>query len=550
MEQNNEINNISNNSETTSSPTAVAVAEPAQPPAAAPAPKKSGLGKIVITAALACAVVAGGLFAAKAFLKPAPEKVIKAAVAATYSQQQKFEEKIYSEIPAAKPLFGGEQSDGSEGSFSLTLNSIGGIDYAQLISAMFSGLTISGESVSSQDPQAADIDLAVSHKNQHLISASIFLSPELALINVPELSQKSLSVNPQSLAEDYKNSIFYEPSSISEQQLRSLQDSLTSALDNTQGFSPESIKKMENDMAAIMKKAVINAQYSYDDQSKLYAVTIPGADVKSTVIELCRYIYADSDMAEFIKRSIGQALTVNGKYDSYSDAVDGMLSELESELPELPATVELDIDKNLIRSANIIITPAASASPDKASFENITIALNFSENAVTAQISSTITEDGQQLAIFSTARSSLENGVYSVSFIIDIFDEDISISIPFDCSLAASGDFNYKMSFAGSDNDNSINAAFIADGTAVLEDGILSCDLPLCSFDITSDDTALKIEFSASTKSGPLTAVPAVPAKHIPVFSMTEQDVDLLFEDIKAGGQALIGKLYDIFAGR
>lgn len=544
MDHNNEIKNSS-----TDTATAVAVQEPSQVAVVPPAPKKGGAAKKIITAVLACTVVAGGLFAAKTYLKPDPEKIVKAAVASTYSQQQKFTDKVYSDIPASKVLFGGEQAPESEGSFSFTLNSIGGIDYAETINAIASGLTISGNTASSAANDLTDIDLSLSHRDNHIIDASLFLSPELAAVSVPALTEKVLSANPSTLAEDYKNSIFYDPYAVSISDIQMLQDSFTSALENSNRLTPEAVKKMETDIDNIMQKAAANAQYSYSTQDKLYVVTLPGADVKNAVIELCRYIYADSELAPVIRRSFEPILLADKQYSSYDEAINGMLAELEAELPDLPTTISLDIAKNVVKSAHIAVTPTYVSVSDTAVLDSFTVDLIFTETSSMAQVSMTVTEEDDEVTVFSTAQSSLKDGVYSASFIIDVFADDISLSIPFEYSLAAQGDLDYKLSFTMSDDEQDINAAFVADGTAVMENGILTCDLPACSIDISSGEDAFNSEFSVSFKSGALTALPQAPSHHIAFFDMTEQDVELLMDDVSSGFRALIGKIYGIFLG-
>ena len=515
--------------------------------AAAPPPKKKNTAKIVITAALACAIVVSGIFAARTFLKPDPETVIKSAVAATYSQQQKFTDKVYTEIPAAKMMFGGRETGDYQDSFSLTVKSVGGFNYAEMISAVLSGTTVSGNVTVSQSEKLSEIDLSLSHRGTHLIGADIFLSPELTSVSIPELSAQTFSVVPSSLAEDYKNSIFYNPYVVSDGDIELIQNALVNAFENRTLTSAD-IKIIESDIITILAKSAANAQYGQNSQTGLYTVTIPGSDVKSAVTELCRYIYADSKLADIIRSSVNHASMKELGFASYDEAVNAMLTQLDAELPELAAVIELDIAKNSVRKAAVTLTPAESTA--EVHFSDIVTELAFSPSSCFAHVSMTVTDNGKQATVFSTAQSSLENGVYSASFIIDVLADDVSVSVPCSLSLSNQGDLDYQLSIDMSAGETQFISSVFADGTAVAENGVLRYDIPVCTADFTSDGQTYHAEFSLSGSSGPVTVLPSSPVEHTAVFSMSGDDVEMLSHDIKSGLSSLIGKLNAILMGK
>ena len=107
-------------SETVTLPAESAVPKAAVPPEK---PKKKGYIKMFISAVLACCVVAGGLWAARTFLVPSPESVIKKAVAETFAQQQQLSKKAAEAVPAYLPLFESSTYKDGQSDFELNINS-------------------------------------------------------------------------------------------------------------------------------------------------------------------------------------------------------------------------------------------------------------------------------------------------------------------------------------------------------------------------------------------------------------------------------------------
>jgi len=538
MEQNNEMN--SSAVESTSSATAVAVAEPTSAELM-PAPKKRGAAKKIITAVLACVVVAGGIFAAKTYLKPDPEKVVKAAVAATYSQQQKMTEEIYNAIPASKRLFEPQSQTNTQAEFKVSFNSIEGIPYSEMVSAMLSGFNISGTAVSASD-DISDLLLKVNRKDDTIISVSSFLSPQLATICLPELSAKVLSVNPAAVAVDYKNSVFSKTDPIDDAQLDLLQQNINSAFEYNDIFTDDLTEKLNADLTAKMLSAFKNAQYSYNEQNKLYTVTVPGADMKAAIIDIYRYVYLDSDIAVIIERLLAPTLALAGE-ESYTDATQRLIGEIESSCPELPTTIELDIQNKVIKTAYIVLRTEDNAVTE--------IQFDFTENGTTVKTDITIPAGDDILTSSTVASATFKDGVYSIIVNADTQGAGSKATMPFELSIADSGAFECKFDMDMAANDSmAVSLGFTASGTVSENDGIFSISLPEAIFTFGSNGKSYALNIGYDSITEPLSEVPAAPAEHIPVFSMSENDIDLLSDDIEVGMRSVIGKLYTAFLGQ
>ena len=121
------------------SETAIAAAAPVEIAAVTEKPKKKGYLKMLISAVLACGVVVGGLWAARTYLVPPPEAVIKKAAVATAANQQKLGKTIEQDIPALLPLFDNYSYKDGQSDFVFTVDSIEEVPYARMVSALISG---------------------------------------------------------------------------------------------------------------------------------------------------------------------------------------------------------------------------------------------------------------------------------------------------------------------------------------------------------------------------------------------------------------------------
>ena len=512
-----------------------------------PKPKKSGIGKKTITAILACAVVAGGLFAANKFLKPDPEVIVKAAFAETVSGQQAAAENMYNTIPAARQMFEPVEVVSQKQDFDFTVKSVEDVPYAQLISAFAANCGIRGSVSTSIEQKISNADFTVYTQDKDLIDGEMYLSPELITVSVPEISSKTLSVNPSTLKEDYKNSIFYSLMPMTDEDLELFQQSILTSFEN-QSLSAADIEKMSDDLEAIAANSLTNAEYSYDEATKRYIVTIPGADAKATILEIYRYIYLDAPIAPMMEKALSPVIT--SEELSYGEFINRLLENLEATLPELPTNISLEIENKVIKTANISIIPAAApAEGSELSISSITaeLALSDTKNDIVMNFGLASGEEATDMTV--TLSDLFENDTYTMDMIISATSNDAAFTIPFNIKIAANGDFTCGATadIQSEEGDNSF--AFSAKGTVTYDNSVLSYNLSDCVISAVMPENSAKIGFALSGTNSPLTELPAAPDNHVEVLKFDYQDIENLQNEITQNSQSFVAKLYKIFLG-
>lgn len=539
-----------------SAPIAVAEAKPL--PAEAdktPTPKKKLPVAAVITTVLACLVVVGGLFAVKNYLAPKPELIVRQALAATVSQQQKLKDDIYEAIPTAKRLFEPSEPAPSETSFDLTLRSIEGIDYEQLVSAMIADSGISGTVLTDCDSGSSIADITVSLKRKPLINAQLYISPELVTAAVPTFSDTILSIAPKSLAADYKSSIFQKASPMGDDELEMMQQLLVGELEYIKAIGGISYQKLIADITEIIKKPLETAVYSYDKKSGSYLVTLDGDAVKNAVCEYYRYLYVDSEIAPAMERLLMPLLTVSGIADGdYSSSINGLLNDIEGNIPPMETVITLDIDKGVIKKANITASPADEGG-DIAVFTAPFVAdITLTENGCGINMMFDMNDpaNGSEMEMNVNADCVFSDGVYTISVKADAKSADSDVTVPLVITAAADGSYGITFGIDTTALNDNVKLDFSTNGSAALEEEFFTVELPssrieyAISGESANINGALVFDYrqSVSPLSEPLTA----PDEHISVFSLNEQSLQGLIDEYTAGAKSLVGKLMSIFA--
>ena len=525
-------------------PTAVAVE-------AAPAPKKKGIRPTaIITAILACLVVAGGLFAVKTFLAPKPDVIVKQAFAATVADQEKLTEEIYQAIPAAKKIFEPSQAQPTKSDFDFTLKSIEGIDYAALVSAVIADSGICGSSLIDPNEGVSAVNFTVDLKDKPLIEADMYLSTDLMTVSVPTFSDTVLSVAPKSLAADYKNSIFNQMAPMGDEELQMMQDLIIGEIDYIKTLNNISYEKLTKDITAIFAKALTNATYSYDKNTKLYVVNIPGEDVKAAVCEYYRYLYLDSEISSAMERMLSPILDAAGEdVGDYDSTMNEMIAEIEGTIPALETVINLEIEKNPIKKANIVATPAAAEGEAVTITSPIVCDVIIDGKNCDMSMSFDMSSDDAELDMKMLVKASgkFENDAYTITCDVDVNSADAKVKIPVVISIAANGDYNITAGFDTTALEDNVKLDFTSNGKITFENDVLSLELPASRIDYAisgeTANTSGALVFDYSQTNAPLSDKIAAPEGTVAVFSLTESELQNLINEYTAGAQGLAGQL-------
>ena len=219
--------------------------------AAAPSPKKFPLIPLVVVI-LVLAVAAIAAFATGIF--SSPEKAVDKAFEATGKEMTKYTETLMNELPALKVLQNTEpKSTSTEFDFtfeSLDLGAMATSDVTAIVD-MLTGSGLRGTFVSDVETPAFELDTSVHLGDLDLLELYGFLSSELLAGNLPTFSDTVLSINPQTFAEDFKASPFYDGSD--DATLQEMQNLVNAEVALLTEMSKLDSKKMSEEMLAIVR---------------------------------------------------------------------------------------------------------------------------------------------------------------------------------------------------------------------------------------------------------------------------------------------------------
>lgn len=520
------------------------------------APKKSGPSKMLIGIVAVCVIAAVAVGIKLTSGQSDPKTVVEAAFTATANEQMAFAEEIYNKVPAAKPIFEG-RNGALTTDFDFTIKSVEDVPYSTIASAILADAGIRGTVSCDPDNKTAALNGSVYLKDSQLIDGTLFISPEMVSGGVPSFSNTIVSVNPTTFADDYQNSVLNAISPMDSDELEFVQESISSNFDYISSMNSFSTEKMLNDLKPILKSSIANATYEYDKQNKNYVVNIPGADVKTAIMDYYRYIYFDSEIGTALEKVMTP--TLEGISDmTYDEMMTETIDEIGESLPNMDAVMTLTIDKGVIKTAHVVCTPVAPASdssseaPDEfaseAAINNITIDCTFDKNSNTVKAIADITDEtGEAMSISIDAIGKLENNVYSTDMNLALDSDTITLKMPLNFSIAADGAYICGLNMDINSFGETVNAGFNFNGTATFENDVLAISLPASSVNYsTPNDGSGKLVFDINCTSSPLIEKIAAPAEHTALLTMDEQQLAQLSNEYSVGYENLVGELYSL----
>ncbi len=530
--------------------------------AAAPAPKSKlpmvlgGIIVVLIIAIVACFAL--GVFGGD------PEKALDKAFEATAQDQEAFLQQLQEELPAFRLLYGGE-SGARSSDFQFTL---GALEFASaspeelaLVNQFVQGSGMHGTFVSDPENSVYELDGTLQLAGMDLLGLYGYLSPDQVAFGVPDFSETALSVNLQTLAEDLTNSPL-TAGSISPEEAQQAQDAIQAllqymnALMNIQGASAE----MEEDIMAMLSALREGATYEdlgSEDGLKVYAMDIPGSNVKQFLSDLVEYIYVDS--------SVGQAMAglynaAGGMELNYQDWLQQeMLSVLQSEeMPELPLHVVVKVGSgDLIRGMDISLD-----SPELAAQGLEELRFFYTEDENHNQegafyLKASDAESGTAVELNVPVTATYQDGVYQIAVSLSlpetegvVADMTETISMGQDGSYQLGFDYTINVqdqAYPDANMDATVN--FNMEGTVTEDGDAVTYDFPTIQMSVGSAGEVIGFSCSASATSTPVEGPYTISRPTLELLTASQEELNAELQKYMDGFENLVGPLMGSLMG-
>lgn len=518
-----------------------------------PAPKSKlpwVLGGIIVVLIIAIVACFGlGVFSN-------PEKAMTQAFEATAQAQEEFQQQLLEELPAYRLLYGGsEGARKADFQFALDSIEIPGISAEEmaLYNQILKGTGMRGAFVSDPENGVYELDGTLQLAGADLMSLYGYLSPEQMAFSIPDFSETALSINLQTLAEDLTTSPL--TGGMSAEEAQATQEAIQGFQKLLDALMNLDYAQMEEDLKPILEGLRANATYEdLGDENglKVYAMDIPGSNVKQFISDICQYIYVDS--------SIGQAL--EQLYNSTAPSVgyqdwiqQDILSVLQSdEMPELPLRVVAKVGSgNLIRAMDIslvISDEMAAQGLEVAAFsytedENHNVEGNF-------QLKATDPETGEVVDLSVPVTATYQDGLYQVTVSLNMPAVDgVEVSLMETLALGQDGTYRLTMEEAFQNTALQENMAYniSLDGTVTEDGDTVTYDFPTIQMDIDAMGDVISLAGSASATSTPVEAPYTISRPTVDLFSMSQEELAAELQKYTDGVNGLATRLMGIVMG-
>ena len=121
--------------------------------------------------------------------------------------------------------------------------------------------------------------------------------------------------------------------------------------------------------------------------------------------------------------------------------------------------------------------------------------------------------------------------------------------MPLNISIAAGGAYNCTADMNIEASGEPINAGFAFNGTAVLENDVLTVSLPESRVYVSATDAATgTLVFDLDYANAPLTEALTAP-ESTSLFALDAQQLEQLSNEYSVGYESLVGQLYSLLMG-
>lgn len=507
---------------------------------AAPA-KKPNTGMIALIAVAVVLVIA--IIAVLAFggLSKKPEDAVRDALSLTGDQMQAMSDQMLEEIPAYKAMM--PREGGRSSSFTLSVDSIESPylgEGAGMINSIAKMFSISGGAVSDPESRLVELNGQVNLMGNALVDLYFQMSPEQLAFNMPKFSDTVLSMNPQTIAADIKNSPLYSPY-MDDATLEQMQEMFASQFDAMAGMGSIDTMKMQTEMYAIMDGFLVDAVYEKPQKSsgsKVYTVKLDGAQVQSTLVELAKYLYIDSDIANMWQEEMKTMMQ------------EQIIDPLEQELPPLPATLTVTVGKDGAASqVDFSLDVDAIEGNDGDSRLNAFNGSCFFDGTTGQTVTMFIdgNDGGDAFTMDMNVSSTYMDGVSDTNMTMNMNMLDEAMSMEMQMTFDKEGVCDVT---ANIDMGSMAQVDMALKGTYTEEDGVDKWDFPTLSIGgsvtdasgVDSGRNAVNLKLSGESSA---LAQPAQPvAGTTPLFSMSEAELSAEMQKYNDG---INGVLQEVF---
>ncbi|MCI8649183.1 MAG: hypothetical protein HFG20_03620 [Anaerotruncus sp.] len=459
-----------------------------------------------------------------------PEKDVKNAITATMDMMEKRNEKMKKELPAYNMMTTTE-TGARKSHVDLRFTSLEG-DFptdVNMMAKLFEGIGLQGDFVSDPESNALEMNLGLAMQGTNMIDLYAFFSPELIAGNVPAFSEKVISINPQTLPDDIRNHPTFSLI-FSEEDLKEIEEAFASQSGLMGAAWQLDVKKMNDDMMAIIKKNMQNATYERagkEGSNKLYTVTIPGADMKNCLRDLVQYIYVDSELGALYQ----DIMPVEA---GWNELVQNILSFIDKDVSDLPTVVNFAINKT-VQSAHMEITPNSD--------ERLTVDYTIKGQGDEEVVFSLISNDAEYPAQLDfSIKDSYTDGKYTIDFGVDFAaDEGESFTFVESLSMDKNNAYLLDMGITLTEPIVSGEFHFTVDGTITQDGEKIVSNFPkiLASAKFDTDEF-YQINFSLDTTSEPIASPYTISKEHTNLFSMSEADLAAEVEKYEKNAQLFV----------
>lgn len=325
-------------------------------PMVAPPKKKKSMLLGAVAALLVLATVGGYA------LLMTPERVIGRAIVKQTAQGSKETVAFDADFPIfAKSA---ELSKGSHVSdLSLVMNMAQITDVPPSVMAGFGGARLEGSTISDRANGSYQNTYGITVLGRKLGTLELYAAPNELAVGVPSHLSNTYTINMDELVERGADSyIFGKMFPTDKQGLATFADTYKEMMDaSVVSFDPAQNAEMGLKMQTILTDGMANAVYgtAKEDGQKRYTVTVPAADVKTTVTALMQYVYVDSPMGQKLAAQPGAAESI------FPGQVDEICAQIAANLPDAPLVISMEIKSGNILSAHLLLDGTA-VQPDTA----------------------------------------------------------------------------------------------------------------------------------------------------------------------------------------
>ena len=517
--------------------------------------ENKGKGKLIgiIVAVVAVLAVGIGAFAfagqnKAAFkkLKGTPDEIVTAALSNT-------QQKVLKEQADMKHKLGMDQMDkiheneATELNFNLGLQSISGIDDADIINAYIKDAGLSGTFQSTKDGKKANGNVKVTQSGIELVGASIFKDGDELGVSMPKVLDAPYAVKLSTFAEDYKKSALCKMmggETVSDEELNEVTEILSAFGEYMKGaMTLSENKEFMTQMEALQAELIKNAEIKENGKQTLNLSN--GKEKECTVYS---GTLTGQELLDFVSKEMDAIMSLDFA-KNYFDVIEKQTgTSMQDMMDELKNSE--DLDENVTVDVDFLV--------DDSYFRGLTLKLNGDDleegsftvaytgeeylmDGLTFDLNVKDSYDQLGMKIAFTQNLGEKSNVYTQHLDCNIEQDETSLgSVTYDYKYDTKAkENNLDVSF-GFDFGTEAKADFTAKGTKTVNKDEVSTNLSQAKLSADVDYESFGLEFNCgygvkAVKASDIT-VDKTGVKYI--LEMSESELASAIQNIQSNIQA------------